>query len=1210
MDVIVISQATGQHGWSSFETYVNAAGDIGLKVGVVQPRAEWGADQLAHDDNLCERLLEWPTAVVLLCGVDWHSQPLHSSTRHRDALRRHGAPRIGLFQEHLSAEWIRGDASLASLFDSAALSACEVLTHVACNHEADVAHLRALGVTLPILFLPFCADTSVFRNERPMDQRDRRAFFRGKRLEFMGASPYAARERMARRLQSEPSLAMVAELEPAAQLDRTSMIQAYVGDLNAYRIQLNLPSVSDSLTCRPFEVMACGGALVQTRIDGDLSSRLLPAATYATFSRDDPESLVSRLHELHSSPQHVIEMAAAGEDHVRRWHSGVTRVKQLLDWAHGIRSDNSVYAEMVQQTGNWRPHDAQPKQPLSAALTAQPLAGSPRQPCLVIDLVFYQRADTGIAQVWNHLLRQWHKLGFSSYFTLIIRAESAFQPPQDIIQHYRCVETQSHGSADDSAVLQALCDELGATLFLSTYYTQPLKTPSLLLVHDCIPEKLTVHFRQEADWAEKARAVAAAQAYVCVSASTAADLKHFYKDETRGKPVFLAHNEFSDRFAPVQQSQVEHLREVLHLRDKHLLLVGERMGYRGYKNGEWMAEVLQALARVRPDIAESYTLLCVGGADWGDELTIEPQLERHLARWHVKRSSLSHDSLLAAYTGATLLLYPSLMEGFGLPPGEAALCGTPTFAIDTAINREIYGDALCYASTAEVEAAALQLAEYIDGAADWKRSRTLPLGDQLRRFAEARGGATQAGTMLECAILLAQRGLPLDDPSLKTVLFDAHPASRHEWLDRLIWGHPACMSDEQLAFGDESLASAAVVSIWKGKEYAQGCLSDLTQQTAFAAGSMEVLLIDSASPDGEFEVLATAIRRLPRILYARSVERESLYRAWNRGARYSRARYISNANLDDRHRADFFETLSRDLDREPSVQLIYPAQYLTTIANEHFRDHHPVRSWAWPDYTLEQLRIGNHVGSQPMWRRTLHQKIGWFEERYRIAGDYDFWCRIAHRVGPLKLHPVHIGLYYFNGAGIEHGDPVKSEAEVAEICARYGIQKNYEISADDRNRNMSDGTVQESRKLTDLQYNGVALERDINIIVLTTGDGGIALSVLDSALSQSISKDHRFSALILNPTWSEADAQRFEVDALAPLSCTFKAARTLSPDSFAEPKACTVLLFAAIPSRTLLESHMSQLYASSQQRSPLTAEGRNIGIIGRSVGDVLPEVDS
>jgi len=34
-------------------------------------------------------------------------------------------------------------------------------------------------------------------------------------------------------------------------------------------------------------------------------------------------------------------------------------------------------------------------------------------------------------------------------------------------------------------------------------------------------------------------------------------------------------------------------------------------------------------------------------------------------------------------------------------------------------------------------------------------------------------------------------------------------------------------------------------------------------------------------------------------------------------------------------------------------------------------------------------------GPQPLWRRSIHERHGWFDESFKVAGDYEFWLRIA-----------------------------------------------------------------------------------------------------------------------------------------------------------------------------------------------------------------------
>jgi glycosyltransferase involved in cell wall biosynthesis len=55
--------------------------------------------------------------------------------------------------------------------------------------------------------------------------------------------------------------------------------------------------------------------------------------------------------------------------------------------------------------------------------------------------------------------------------------------------------------------------------------------------------------------------------------------------------------------------------------------------------------------------------------------------------------SVSESELLALYSCADALLYPSLFEGFGLPVLEAMACGTPVIASSTSAIPEVAGDA-------------------------------------------------------------------------------------------------------------------------------------------------------------------------------------------------------------------------------------------------------------------------------------------------------------------------------------------------------------------------------------------------------------------------------------------------------------------------------------------------------------------------------------
>ena len=52
-------------------------------------------------------------------------------------------------------------------------------------------------------------------------------------------------------------------------------------------------------------------------------------------------------------------------------------------------------------------------------------------------------------------------------------------------------------------------------------------------------------------------------------------------------------------------------------------------------------------------------------------------------------------------------------------------------------------------------------------------------------------------------------------------------------------------------------------------------------------------------------------------------EKETIYKAWNRGIKAATGKYITNANTDDRHRKDALEILSNELDADENTTLVY-----------------------------------------------------------------------------------------------------------------------------------------------------------------------------------------------------------------------------------------------------------------------------------------------
>jgi glycosyltransferase involved in cell wall biosynthesis len=102
-------------------------------------------------------------------------------------------------------------------------------------------------------------------------------------------------------------------------------------------------------------------------------------------------------------------------------------------------------------------------------------------------------------------------------------------------------------------------------------------------------------------------------------------------------------------------------------------------------------------ARLGDDVA----LVIAGGSGWRNNA-----FEAELARSTVPvtlAGAVSDPELVELYRGARCLLFPSLFEGYGLPPLEAMACGCPVITSDRSTLPDVVGDAGLLVDPLDVE---------------------------------------------------------------------------------------------------------------------------------------------------------------------------------------------------------------------------------------------------------------------------------------------------------------------------------------------------------------------------------------------------------------------------------------------------------------------------------------------------------------------------
>jgi glycosyltransferase involved in cell wall biosynthesis len=229
-------------------------------------------------------------------------------------------------------------------------------------------------------------------------------------------------------------------------------------------------------------------------------------------------------------------------------------------------------------------------------------------------------------------------------------------------------------------------------VFHAPHYVLPPLTRgrTVVTIHDCIhlmfpqylPSRAAYVYARASMWS------AARQAHriLTVSEASKRDIIHFFS--VPPEKVVVVYNAIEERFAATPSEEaIERVRERYQLNHRFVLYVGN---IKPHKN---LVRLIEAFARLRTRDDDELKLLIIG-----DEISKLPALRRavhsHKLHKHVRfLGYLGDETLAILYRLASVFVFPSLYEGFGLPPIEAMASGTPVVTSNVSSLPEVTGDA-------------------------------------------------------------------------------------------------------------------------------------------------------------------------------------------------------------------------------------------------------------------------------------------------------------------------------------------------------------------------------------------------------------------------------------------------------------------------------------------------------------------------------------
>jgi glycosyltransferase involved in cell wall biosynthesis len=301
--------------------------------------------------------------------------------------------------------------------------------------------------------------------------------------------------------------------------------------------------------------------------------------------------------------------------------------------------------------------------------------------------------DFGIGTYIRNILRGLSRLDRENDYVVLCRPNDVDAVVNGLGANFRAVAEVSrpYSFGEQVRIPLSLVRER-VHLFHEPHYVLPFATRcrAVVTIHDCIhlmfpqylPGSLAHLYARGAMWT----AVRKSDRILTVSEASKRDILRFF--DIAADKVAVIYNAIDERFlAPPDLERMDLIRQRYQLDHPFVLYAGN---IKPHKNLE---RLIDAFGRARAKGLGDLRLVIVG-----DELSKYPPLRRAVHRHRLDKyvrflGFQPNETLAAFYRLARAFAFPSLYEGFGLPPLEAMACGTPVVTSNVSSLPEIAGDA-------------------------------------------------------------------------------------------------------------------------------------------------------------------------------------------------------------------------------------------------------------------------------------------------------------------------------------------------------------------------------------------------------------------------------------------------------------------------------------------------------------------------------------
>ena len=302
--------------------------------------------------------------------------------------------------------------------------------------------------------------------------------------------------------------------------------------------------------------------------------------------------------------------------------------------------------------------------------------------------------DFGIGTYVRNLLRHLSRVDHTTEYVVLCRGTDC-ELVSELGENFRAVPEYSPGySVREQITVPRDLRREKVDLFHAPHYVLPPLTPckSVVTIHDCIhlrfpqylPNRLGYAYARSSLWVATHRS----NRILTVSEASKRDILEYFN--VPPDKIHVIYNGIDERFGePPPDEDVNRVRERYQLDGPFVLYAGN---IKPHKN---LGRLIAAFDILRHGSSEfEQVKLIIIGDEISKYAALRHAVHRHKLHKHVRFFGFVPTRTLAIlYRLAAVFVFPSLYEGFGLPPLEAMASGTPVITSNVSSLPEVVGDA-------------------------------------------------------------------------------------------------------------------------------------------------------------------------------------------------------------------------------------------------------------------------------------------------------------------------------------------------------------------------------------------------------------------------------------------------------------------------------------------------------------------------------------